>query len=291
MAEFIQKHKLFSFYSGLMIIIVLIAIFAPWLAPGDAFTSNISQALQAPSSQHWFGTDKLGRDVLSRIIYGTQLSLFMGVSIVVIMVSIGTIIGAIAGYFGGKVEMVLMRLADIMLSFPGIVLAIAIAGILGGSIVNTILALSVVGWAKYARIVRSMTLKVRGEEYVTAAVMMGASTTAIIRRHIIPNIMPLVITTGALDIGAIMIEVAGLSFLGFGAQPPTPEWGLLLNEGRQSLQTSPWLMAFPVCPSLSGVLFLTFGPAPYEKNGIHKIKDKIVLTFIIFTPYLVTGSF
>ena len=169
----------------------------------------------------------------------------MGVTIVVIMVSIGTIIGAAAGYFGGKVEMVLMRFADIMLSFPGIVLAIAIAGILGGSIVNTILALSVVGWAKYARIVRSMTLKVRGEEYVTAAVMMGANTSTILRRHIIPNIMPLVITTGALDIGAIMIEVAGLSFLGFGAQPPTPEWGLMLNEGRQYLQTSPWLMAFP----------------------------------------------
>lgn len=247
MAEFIQKHKLFSFYSTLMLLVVLIAIFAPWLAPGDAFSSNLSQALQAPSSQHWFGTDKLGRDVLSRIIYGTQLSLFMGVTIVVIMVSVGTIIGAAAGYFGGKVEMVLMRITDIMLSFPGIVLAIAIAGILGGSIVNTILALSVVGWAKYARIVRSMTLKVRGEEYVTAAVMMGANTSTILRRHIIPNIMPLVITTGgALDIGgAIMIEVAGLSFLGFGAQPPTPEWGLMLNEGRQYLQTSPWLMAFP----------------------------------------------
>ena len=215
------------------------------LAPGDAFTSDMSKALQAPSAQHWFGTDKLGRDVLSRIIYGTQLSLFMGVSIVVIMVSIGTVIGAVAGYFGGKVEMVLMRLADIMLSFPGVVLAIAIAGILGGSIVNTILALSVVGWAKYARLVRSMTLKVRGEEYVTAAVMMGASTWTILRRHIIPNILPLVVTTGALDIGAIMIEVPGLSFLGFGAQPPTPEWGLMLNEGRQYLQTSPWLMAFP----------------------------------------------
>ena len=143
------------------------------------------------------------------------------------LVSIGTIIGAIAGYFGGKVEMVLMRLADIMLSFPGIVLAIAIAGILGGSIVNTILALSVVGWAKYARIVRSMTLKVRGEEYVTAAVMMGASTTAIIRRHIIPNIMPLVITTGALDIGAIMIEVAGLSFLGLWCSATDSRIGVL----------------------------------------------------------------
>ena len=245
MKEFIQKHKLFSFYTALMLIIVFIAIFAPWLAPGDPFTSDMSKALQAPSAQHWFGTDKLGRDVLSRIIYGTQLSLFMGVSIVVIMVSIGTVIGAVAGYFGGKVEMVLMRLADIMLSFPGVVLAIAIAGILGGSIVNTILALSVVGWAKYARLVRSMTLKVRGEEYVTAAVMMGASTWTILRRHIIPNILPLVVTTGALDIGAIMIEVAGLSFLGFGAQPPTPEWGLMLNEGRQYLQTSPWLMAFP----------------------------------------------
>ena len=120
------------------------------------------------------------------------------------MVSIGTIIGAIAGYFGGKIEMVLMRLADIMLSFPGVVLAIAIAGILGGSLINTILALSVVGWAKYARLVRSMTLKVRGEEYVTAAVMMGASTWTILRRHIIPNILPLVVTTGALDIGAIL---------------------------------------------------------------------------------------
>ena len=235
MAEFIQKHKLFSFYTALMLVIVFIAIFAPWLAPGDAFSSDMTKALQAPSAQHWFGTDKLGRDVLSRIIYGTQLSLFMG----------GTVIGAVAGYFGGKVEMILMRLADIMLSFPGVVLAIAIAGILGGSIVNTILALSVVGWAKYARLVRSMTLKVRGEEYVTAAVMMGASTWTILRRHIIPNILPLVVTTGALDIGAIMIEVAGLSFLGFGAQPPTPEWGLMLNEGRQYLQTSPWLMAFP----------------------------------------------
>lgn len=245
MVNFIQKHKLFSLYTSFILVILFIAIFAPWLAPGDAFTSDVAKALQAPSSEHFFGTDKLGRDVLSRIIYGTQLSLFMGFTIVIIMVSTGTIIGAVAGYFGGKVEVVLMRLADIMLSFPGVVLAIAIAGILGGSIANTIIALSVVGWAKYARLVRSMTLKVRHEEYVTAAVMMGASTWTILRRHIIPNILPLVVTTGALDIGSMMIEVAGLSFLGFGAQPPTPEWGLMLNEGRQYLQTSPWLMVFP----------------------------------------------
>ncbi len=253
MMNFVRQHKLFSFYTALMLLILCVALFAPWLAPGDAFTSDVTQALQGPSSEHPFGTDKLGRDVLSRIIYGTQLSLFMGLTIVIIMVSIGTIIGAVAGYFGGKVETVLMRLADIMLAFPGVVLAIAIAGILGGSIVNTIIALSVVGWAKYARLVRSMTLKVRHEEYVVAAVMMGASTWTILRRHIIPNILPLVVTTGALDIGAMMIEVAGLSFLGFGAQPPTPEWGLMLNEGRQYLQTSPWLMIFPGISILSVV--------------------------------------
>ncbi len=245
MKEFIQKNKLFSVYSGLMLIILCIALFAPQLAPGDAFASEMSEALLAPSSEHWFGTDKLGRDVLSRIIYGTQLSLFMGFTIVCTMVMIGTIIGAVSGYFGGIVEIVCMRLADIMLSFPGIILAIAIAGILGGSIMNTIVALTVVGWAKYARIVRSLTMKVRQEEYVTAAIMMGASTWTILRRHIIPNILPLVVTTGALDLGAMMIEVAGLSFLGFGAQAPTPEWGLMLNEGRQYLQLAPWLMIFP----------------------------------------------
>ncbi len=245
MRIWIEKNKLFSVYTALLFLILVIAIFAPWIAPGNAFDSNMAKALQSPSSEHLFGTDKLGRDVLSRIVYGTQLSLFMGFSIVFIMVTTGTIIGAISGYFGGKVEAVLMRLADIMLAFPGVILAIAIAGILGGSIVNTIVALAVVGWAKYARIVRSLTLKVRQEEYVTAAVLMGADTKTILRRHIIPNILPLVVTTGALDIGAIMIEVAGLSFLGFGAQPPTPEWGLMLNEGRQYLQLAPWLMIFP----------------------------------------------
>ena len=136
MRIWIEKNKLFSVYTALLFLILVIAIFAPWIAPGNAFDSNMAKALQSPSSEHLFGTDKLGRDVLSRIVYGTQLSLFMGFSIVFIMVTTGTIIGAISGYFGGKVEAVLMRLADIMLAFPGVILAIAIAGILGGSIVN-----------------------------------------------------------------------------------------------------------------------------------------------------------
>ena len=245
MKEFIRTHKAFSFYTSLVLLVVLIALFSPWLTPNDPFASNLSNALKAPSSTHWFGTDKLGRDVLSRIIYGTGLSLFMGFTIVVLVASIGTLVGSLAGYFGGKVEMVLMRLCDIMISFPGIVLAIAIAGIMGGSVGNTILALTIVGWAKYARLVRSLVIKVRQEDYIAAAIMSGGTSAVILHRHVLPNIMPLVVVTASMDLGVMMLEVAGLSFLGFGAQPPTPEWGLMLNEGRQYLQLAPWLMIFP----------------------------------------------
>lgn len=245
MKEFIRTHKTFSFYTSLVLLVVLVAIFSPFLTPNDPFAADLANALKAPSEAHWFGTDKLGRDVLSRIIYGTGLSLFMGFTIVFLVASIGTAVGSLAGYFGGKVEMVLMRICDIMISFPGIILAIAIAGIMGGSVGNTILALTIVGWAKYARLVRSLVIKVRQEDYIAAAIMSGGTSAVILRRHVLPNIMPLVVVTASMDLGVMMLEIAGLSFLGFGAQPPTPEWGLMLNEGRQYLQLAPWLMIFP----------------------------------------------
>ena len=245
MKEFIRTHKTFSFYTSLVLLVVLVAIFSPFLTPNDPFASDLATALKAPSEAHWFGTDKLGRDVLSRIIYGTGLSLFMGFTIVFLVASIGTVVGSLAGYFGGKVEMVLMRICDIMISFPGIILAIAIAGIMGGSVGNTILALTIVGWAKYARLVRSLVIKVRQEDYIAAAIMSGGTSAVILRRHVLPNIMPLVVVTASMDLGVMMLEIAGLSFLGFGAQPPTPEWGLMLNEGRQYLPLAPWLMIFP----------------------------------------------
>ena len=245
MKEFIRTHKTFSFYTSLVLLVVLVAIFSPFLTPNDPFASDLANALKAPSEAHWFWTDKLGRDVLSRIIYGTGLSLFMGFTIVFLVASIGTVVGSLAGYFGGKVEMVLMRICDIMISFPGIVLAIAIAGIMGGSVGNTILALTIVGWAKYARLVRSLVIKVRQEDYIAAAIMSGGTSAVILRRHVLPNIMPLVVVTASMDLGVMMLEIAGLSFLGFGAQAPTPEWGLMLNEGRQYLQLAPWLMIFP----------------------------------------------
>ena len=243
--EFIRRHRLFSFYTLLVILVLLVAVFAPYLAPQDPMEGNMRNVLQTPSAEHLLGTDKLGRDTLSRIICGTQVSLFMTICLVVLLAVVGLVVGIVSGYFGGKIEMILMRFADMMLAFPGVVLAIAIAGILGGSVVNTILALLAVGWAKYARLVRSLVIKLRSNDFILAAQVNGTKTRDILWRHILPNILPMVVITGAMDIGTMMMEIAGLSFLGFGAQPPTPEWGLMLNEGRQYIQTAPWLMMYP----------------------------------------------
>lgn len=245
MMDFIKSHRLFSVYTALVILIVLVAIFAPYLTPQDPLAGDMRNVLQTPSSEHLLGTDKLGRDTLSRIIAGTQVSLFMTLVLVALIAIVGSVVGILAGYFGGRVELVLMRLADMMLSFPGIVLAIAIAGILGGSVVNTIMALLVVSWAKYARLVRSLVIKLRNQDFIKAAVLNGTRTGTILYRHVLPNVLPMVVITGAMDIGTMMMEIAGLSFLGFGAQPPTPEWGLMLNEGRQYIQSAPWLMVYP----------------------------------------------
>lgn len=245
MGAFIRTHKMFSLYTALVLAVVFVALFADFLVPQDPLHSDMRYVFQTPSEEHLLGTDKLGRDTLSRIIAGTQVSLFMTLLLVVLNAGIGTIFGVAAGYFGGKVETVIMRLVDMMMAFPGIILAIAIAGILGGSIVNAILALVIVNWAKYARMVRSLVLKLKHQDFVEAAKVNGGKTLHILRQHITPNVLPLVVITGAMDVGTMMMEVAALSFLGFGAQPPTPEWGLMLNEGRQYIQTAPWLMIYP----------------------------------------------
>ena len=234
MIETFKQNKLFAVYSAAVVLILLVAIFAPYLAPQDPFDGNMRNVLQPPSAEHLLGTDKLGRDTLSRIIAGTQVSLFMTICLVILLAIVGSIVG-----------ITLMRFADMMLAFPGVVLAIAIAGILGGSVVNTIIALLAVGWAKYARLVRSLVIKLRNNDFIIAAQVNGTKTINILWRHVLPNILPMVVITGAMDIGTMMMEIAGLSFLGFGAQPPMPEWGLMLNEGRQYIQTAPWLMIYP----------------------------------------------
>ena len=243
--DFIEGHKSFALYTALVIFILLVAVLAPYLTPYDPMAGDMKNSLQPPSIDHLMGTDKLGRDTFSRIIAGTRVSLFMTITLVLSIAFVGSLVGIVSGYFGGKIETVLMRFADMMLAFPGVVLAIAIAGILGGSVINTILALLVVSWAKYARLVRSLVIKLRSSDFITAAKVNGAKTKDILTRHILPNILPMVVITGAMDIGTMMMEIAGLSFLGFGAQPPTPEWGLMLNEGRQYIQTAPHLMLYP----------------------------------------------
>ena len=245
MKFFKDERNLFRFFSGLIIFIVCVAAFGPFLLSADPYASDMSASMLPPSAEHWFGTDKLGRDCFTRIIYGARVSLSMTLVTVLLMACVGTLIGIIAGYCGGKIDSALMRLTDMMMAFPGIVLAIAIAGVLGGSVVNTVLALAVVGWTKYARLGRSLTLKLVQSEFIQAAVTNGTKPVALLRRHIVPNIMQMVIVTGAMDIGSMIMEIAGLSFLGFGAQPPTAEWGLMLNEGRQVMQMAPWAMIFP----------------------------------------------
>ena len=243
--RFVKENKGFSILLALVVLILLIALLAPVLAWQDPTYSDMGSAFQAPGPGHLFGTDRLGRDVLSRVIYGTRISVPAALILVLAILVIGTVLGIIAGYFGGWVDTVIMRIADMMISFPGMVLAIAVAGIMGASIQNAIIALIVVSWTKYARLARSLVLKIRHEDYVYAAVTTGSKVIYILRQYMLPNVLPTLVITATTDIGAMMLELAGLSFLGFGAQPPIPEWGLMLNEGRQYITAYPWLILFP----------------------------------------------
>ena len=240
-----KTNRAFAVTSVLVLCLLLIAIAAPVIAPYDPTHAAMKDAFLEPGAQHLFGTDKLGRDCFSRVLYGARASLTGVLVLVASVFVVGTTMGVVSGYFGGKVDMVIMRISDMMISFPGMILAIAIAGIMGGSLVNAVFALTIVSWTKYARLSRSMGLKVKRRDFVEAAIVNGGTPGHILWVHILPNILPMMVITAAADIGALMMELAGLSFLGFGSQPPAPEWGLMLNEGRQQLQTAPWLMFFP----------------------------------------------
>lgn len=240
-----KTNRAFAVTSVLVLCLLLIAIAAPVIAPYDPTHAAMKDAFLEPGAQHLFGTDKLGRDCFSRVLYGARASLTGVLVLVASVFVVGTTMGVVSGYFGGKVDMVIMRISDMMISFPGMILAIAIAGIMGGSLVNAVFALTIVSWTKYARLARSMVLKVKRRDFVEAAIVNGGTAGHILWAHILPNILPMMVITAAADIGALMMELAGLSFLGFGSQPPAPEWGLMLNEGRQQLQTAPWLMFFP----------------------------------------------
>ncbi|MBE5980829.1 MAG: ABC transporter permease [Paenibacillaceae bacterium] len=245
MLAFCKNHKQFTVFCILALVVIGAAVFAPFIATHNPYEAVIANAEQPPDAKHWFGTDKLGRDLFSRVIYGTRTSLTSALLLVVITLFVGSALGIFAGYFGGVTDSVIMRISDMMISFPGLVLAIAIAGILGPSLLNAIIAIVAVSWTKYARLARSLVLRIKHKDYMSAAVLTGSKTGYILRNYICKMTMPILIVTAATDMGTMMLEIAALSFLGFGAQPPIPEWGMMLSEGRSYLQTAPWMMFFP----------------------------------------------
>ncbi|MBR1806535.1 MAG: ABC transporter permease [Selenomonadaceae bacterium] len=226
-------------------LIIFVAIFADFLTPFDPYVQDLEGALSPPNSQNLLGTDRYGRDVLSRVIVGSQTTLCASLILLATISIVGSLIGAICGYKGGKLDTILMRLSDVFLAFPQMVFAIAAAGALGGGLLNAAAALAIIGWPKYARIARGLVLSIRSMPWLDAAKMSGSSSTAILFVHVLPNIAGTIFVTAALDLGTIIMELAGLSFLGLGAMPPTAEWGAMMSNGRSMLQTAPWVILAP----------------------------------------------
>jgi len=239
-------------------ILVIMALFAEVIAPYDPTAGELAARLESPSWHHPFGSDDLGRDVLSRVVYGSRVSLLVGLSVVSISAIAGTLIGSLAGYIGGKADEIVMRLIDILLAFPGLLLAIAVMAVFGRSLSNVIFALSIVGWTGYARLARGQVLVEREKEYILAARALGLPTIRIIFRHLIPNTLVPVIILATLGIAGVIVQEAGLSFLGLGVQPPTPSWGSMINDGRQYFLQAQHLMIFPGIAIMLAVLGFNF---------------------------------
>jgi peptide/nickel transport system permease protein len=244
---------------GALIILawVAVAIFAPVLARHAPDVVDVTQRLRPPSANNWLGTDALGRDVFARLLYGSRISLTTGVIVVMLAAAFGTLVGGIAAYARGKIEELIMRITDLVLCFPPIILALAIAAALGIGAVNTIIAMLVVWWPKFARLARSLIIVQRSQEYVEAAVVVGLSPARILVRHILPNSIGPLIVLVTLDIGNAIITFAGLSFLGLGVVPPTPEWGSMVSEGRELIEQW-WVAAFPGLAILTIVVGFNF---------------------------------
>jgi len=224
---------------------VLAALIGPIVAPFDSASQDLALRLDGPSMQHWFGLDELGRDILSRVLAGARISMLVGLVVVSVSSTVGIAIGAAAGYFGGRVDEILSRAIDILMAFPGLLLAIAMVAVLGPSLFNVVFALSLIGWVGYARLVRGQVLRARELEFVQAARALGASTPRVLVRHVIPTTLPAVSVQATLGMGGAILAEASLSFLGLGVQPPTPSWGTMLNYGRIHLLDAPHLTVFP----------------------------------------------
>lgn len=241
----LRRNKLAMVGLSIVIIVILVAIFAPFIAPYDPTVRVKEESLLSPSKKHIFGTDLLGRDIFSRVIYGSRISIGVGIVAVGISVIIGLFLGAISGYFGNVSDAVIMRFADIFFAFPYILGAIAIMTVLGPGVINIFIAIGVLGWASFARIFRGSILSIKNKEFIEAARALGASNFRIIVKHIFPNAFAPIIVYGTMNVGTAIIVEAALSFLGLGVQPPTPAWGEMLSESLDYIDIAPWMMFFP----------------------------------------------
>jgi peptide/nickel transport system permease protein len=228
-----------------VIMLLLVAVFAPLLAPYDPLRPDFRRIAQPPTAEHWFGTDQNGRDILSRVIHGTRISVSIGVAAVLLGLLLGTTMGLVAGYFGGWIDSFLMRTVDVLLAFPGILLAILIISIFGSSVANIVIALAVFSVPTFARVSRGSALTLRTLEYVQAGRAVGGSSLRVLLRHVLPNAMAPVVVYGTLRCATAILGGASLSFLGLGVSPPTPEWGLMVSQGREIMRSAPHVMIFP----------------------------------------------
>lgn len=249
-------------FGVLAVLLILFSIFSEYIAPYDPYMQDLDNAKAPPSAAHLMGTDRYGRDLLSRVIVGSRASIFSTLLLVAVITCFGTAVGIFCGWNGGWLDTVLMRISDMFLAFPGLVFALAVAGILGGGLQNAIIALAAISWPKYARLARSQTLAQKENAYLKAAKLSGSNTAQIILRHILPNILGPILVTAMLDIGTMMMELAGLSFLGLGAKAPTAEWGSMMSDTRSLMTTAPFITFAPgIAIFFSVMIFNLLGDA------------------------------
>ncbi len=253
---------------AILLFLLVVAILAPVIAPVGFNEQSLLLRLKPPSAQHWFGTDELGRDIFARIVWGARITLTISFLVAVIAAPIGLLVGTTAGYFGGWTDTVLMRINDIFLSFPGLILALGFVAALGPGIVNAVIAIALTAWPPIARLARAETLTIRSADYIAAVRIQGASPLRIILRHVVPMCIPSVVVRITLNMAGIILTAAGLGFLGLGAQPPMPEWGAMLSTGRQNMLGAWWLAAVPGCAILiTSLAFNLFG------DGLRDVLD------------------
>lgn len=267
----LKSQKTITVCLIILILFTCIAVFAPWISPHDPIKVNLAMKLESPSAEYWLGTDHLGRDIFSRLLHATRVSLGFAFLIFASAIGIGLIVGTIAGYKGGWVDALLMRFCEGVMAFPNLVLVLGIVGIFGPGLFQVVFALMMVQWVYYARMFRSMVVSLMERDFITAARISGSSPSKIIRQHLIPNVLPPILVMGTLEMGWAIMDISALSFLGLGIQPPTPEWGSMIHEGKNFIRSQPELMIYPGLMILFVVItFNVLGEALSERFGVKR---------------------